>query len=144
MPHVGLLPPRLARALLAVYWAGLLVLMHFPVEVQERGRTVPVDKLVHLAAYGILAVLAAVVIDGLAAGPSRFAARGGWKSGVALVALVAAHGLLDEWTQPWTGRDFDWWDAAADAVGAAAAVAAYTRLMAHAPRDSWGQAAPLS
>jgi len=77
------------------------------------------DKLVHLAAYTVLAFLVVPVIRRLTSGnKDRFR--------VALVfswVAVAAFGLLDETTQPLTGRDFEWFDWLADSVGAACGLA---------------------
>jgi VanZ family protein len=39
------------------------------------------------------------------------------------LAAVITYGLLDEFTQPLTGRDFDWFDWAADIGGAAVGAA---------------------
>ncbi|HEX7377272.1 MAG TPA: VanZ family protein, partial [Pirellulales bacterium] len=46
-----------------------------------------------------------------------------WCAGVLL--CVTAFGLLDEATQPFTGRDFDWFDWLADSVGALGGMICY-------------------
>jgi VanZ family protein len=46
-----------------------------------------------------------------------------------VLAAVIAYGLLDEFTQPWTGRDFDWFDWAADIGGATCGAAISMLLM---------------
>jgi VanZ family protein len=77
------------------------------------------DKLVHFVAYAVLAFLAVPVISRVMSGDKR-------RFQVALLlswVAVAAFGLLDETTQPLTGRDFEWFDWLADSLGAACGLA---------------------
>jgi VanZ family protein len=76
------------------------------------------DKLLHMAAYALLAAFAVAALP-----RARLGALG---RGVALAAVLAAgYGVTDEWHQSFVpGRDADPWDWAADAVGAAGGAAA--------------------
>jgi VanZ family protein len=77
------------------------------------------DKLVHFAAYTVLAFLVARVI-----GRITFGKRNRFRSALLFSwVAVAAFGLLDETTQPLTGRDFEWLDWLADGMGAACGLA---------------------
>ena len=111
------LPPAMVRGALLVYWIVLLVLIHMPIPRTTEPNNGS-DKIVHFVLYGWLAFLLTASLDRLAAG--------GWKLRVGLVlALVSAQGLIDELTQPLTGRDCDPWDWLADSVGALAALGAF-------------------
>jgi VanZ like protein len=95
----GALPVALAAALYAVIVAYL--------------RAIP-NEIVHLAEYGGLGLLVRWVVA-LRAGPaaSRLA-----------IALTAAIGFLDEWTQGATpGRFFDWHDVIVNAASGAVPIA---------------------
>ena len=78
---------------------------------------VPVwDKLMHVAAYGVLGVLAMRAFHG-GAGRLR------WGASLAAVALTVGYGAIDEVHQSFVpGRDPSGWDVMADFVGAMAAV----------------------
>jgi VanZ family protein len=85
----------------------------------------PGDKRMHFIAYAGLAGLLAVVLtpwfDG--ARPSALRARQILAWSIAALAIAVAFGLIDEATQPWTGRDFEWADWHADIYGATVGVA---------------------
>ena len=108
--------PRRAIASLAVYWLVLCLATHWRNPWPRGGAPSYPDKLVHFTAYGILAALAVYVLGKLLA--SRGRGLTGWHA-AAIWAVVVAYGLLDEFTQPLTGRDFEWLDWAADIGGAA-------------------------
>ena len=120
---------RLLRWCLAAYWLLLVLGTHWPSELLPgAGRDMPGDKRLHLMAYAGLAGLLAAVLTSRLDG-SRPAGRGMRQTviwSIAAVAIAVAFGLVDEATQPWTGRDFEWADWHADIAGAivGAAVAA--------------------
>ncbi|MEX2561510.1 MAG: VanZ family protein [Pirellulales bacterium] len=102
--------------MLAVYWPLLLIATHWPrVDLPLQPRTLHLDKLVHFSAYLVLAALVALSLPGRPLAATRRV----WTTMLALLALVSAAALLDEWTQPWTGREFEWFDWLADTAGAA-------------------------
>ena len=78
-----------------------------------------VDKLLHAAAYGVMAGLAAwALANGRLREVSGRVALLAW-------AIAAAYGASDEWHQCFVpGRQSDWRDLAADAAGAAAVAGA--------------------
>lgn len=112
--HVGISNPRPIRPLIpALIWAAIIfVLSSLPGSAYPPTDLVNADKLVHVAIYGLLGALAA---RGL---------RLGWGWHRVRTILVAAlgsilYGLSDElhqWFVP--GRNADWRDLVADAVGA--------------------------
>jgi VanZ family protein len=104
---------RRLRALApALVWAAVIfVLSSFPGSAYPPTDLVNADKLVHVAIYGVLGALCA-----------RGLARG-WTFGASMVVVAAGaaalYGLTDElhqWFVP--GRNADWRDVVADAVGA--------------------------
>lgn len=78
------------------------------------------DKVAHFGAYALLVTL--VVVTAIS-----FGALQRWRAvqwiGLACggLLLLAVLGWCDEWTQPFVGRQFDWFDWAADLAGAATA-----------------------
>jgi VanZ family protein len=76
------------------------------------------DKVVHFAAFGLLATLTVRVLP-----PSRV-----WLA----VVVVSLFGATDEWHQSFTpGRTMDWADWVADTAGALVAAVAYARWAAY-------------
>lgn len=74
-----------------------------------------IDKLTHFAVYGLLGTLVVRLRSGR---------RWSWTA----LALVSLYGLTDEWHQSFTpGRIVELGDWVADTVGAAVAIALYTR-----------------
>lgn len=110
--------PRSWRgAVLAVYWVVLLVATHWPKVIETGLPVTPSDKAEHLVAFGILAWLLAWVLyakQRLTLGRA-----------LTIVAIAAAYGLFDEFTQPWFGRTLDPMDMVADVVGASLGVGVY-------------------
>ncbi len=102
---------------LAAYWLCLVLLTHWPNPFPMRGEPQHLDKLVHFTLYCVLAGLAAATFT-KAGSPST-----AWRL-LGVLLLAAAFGLIDEATQPFTQRDFDWWDWLADCLGAATGVLA--------------------
>lgn len=107
-----MIPLRHASALLALLWmATIYYLSSHPMPDINLGFSAQ-DKLVHLLAYALLAILM------LGAMPWR--AGGYTLRQVALAALLAAlYGLSDEWHQSFVpGRSSDALDVLADGIGA--------------------------
>jgi VanZ family protein len=117
--------PRTWRLALASYWLSLFVATHLPnnVPILPSGRS---DKLMHFAAYAILAALLATTWQ-LAAGHLTV------RHLVVLWIAVVLYGAVDEWTQIPVGRDCNLWDWIADALGALTALAVFAWLM----RKAW-------
>lgn len=114
-------PPSTARRAmkwLIGYWLLLVLLTHWPNPWPNKGEPNSIDKVIHFSLYAGLAFLASRVVATRAGRPTvlKFAV---------VFAAVSAFGLLDEWTQPYTRRDFDWFDWLADMIGAAAGIGAY-------------------
>jgi len=110
---------RRARRWLIAYWLLLVLLTHWPNPWPHKGEPKFVDKLVHFSLYAALAWLALHAMT-VRRGTLSPAVRC-----MIVFLVVVAFGLLDEWTQPYTRRDFDWFDWLADTVGAAAGIAVY-------------------
>lgn len=110
-------PPARGRAkwYLAAYLLFLLVLTHWPNPWPNRGEPQHLDKLVHFTLYGVLAGLAGGAL-------TRHGSTTTARNLLGVLLLAVAFGLADEATQPYTGRDFDWWDWLADSLGAATGV----------------------
>jgi len=110
---------RRAHWYLGGYWLLLVLATHWPNPWSSGSGPRYPDKLVHLAAYTVLAFLVVPVVRRLTTGNKdrvRVAHVISW-------VAVAAIGLLDEATQPLTGRDFEWLDWLADSAGAACGLA---------------------
>ncbi len=105
-------PLRIRRWACAVHMAAIAVLSLLPAWVFPPSPPgIPgLDKVVHVAMYGVLGALLRWASEPWAA---TRAAR--W-----LPVAGALYGLLLEWLQPWiggTGRSFGWGDAAANLAG---------------------------
>ncbi|HUY35612.1 MAG TPA: VanZ family protein [Pirellulales bacterium] len=126
---------RRAKWCLGGYWLLLVLATHWPNPRAPGTSPRYPDKLVHFAAYGVLAFLAVPIMGRAASGGHRrFQAMA-----ILIWVAVAALGLLDETTQPLTGRDFEWLDWLADCLGAACGLAAgrvWFRARPHAERGN--------
>lgn len=113
----GRFSQRARVALLLLCWVAHAILFHMPIESRFAGPGLR-DKLVHVAGYFMLAVLAALAARPWSRGnePSS-APRAAWTSWLGIALLLAGYGLLDELTQPLTGRTFSWLDWIADLTG---------------------------
>jgi len=119
------LPRHLRTAFTVCFWAyGLLLMIathapardvQFIVRAADYGLLDP-DKLLHMAAYGVLGLLAALAYGGRWRTMSTAA--------ITLFALLAAWGAVDEVTQPWFGRLADPSDWGCDIIGGAIGLAA--------------------
>ena len=119
------LPRHLRTAFTVCFWAYglfLLIATHAPadevqfiVQAADYGLLDP-DKLLHMAAYGVLGLLAALAYGGRWQTTSSAA--------IALFVLLAAWGIVDELTQPLFGRLADATDWACDLIGGGIGLAA--------------------
>lgn len=107
------------RCTLFVYWLALFASTHLPppppvLSVDN------LDKLMHLVAYAGLAFLLVVVYAGRRPVTAIQYAQ--------LLAVVAIYGIVDEVLQTFVGRTCDFWDWAADVIGAAVGLTAFHLL----------------
>jgi VanZ family protein len=109
------LPTRILRAgllaALAVYWITMLVLTHLP-----RAPVVPrvTDKTAHFTGFAVLAALLYLCIWAMGR-------ASGWTA-IFVLLVAGVYGMLDELTQPLTGRSCSFLDWMANMSGAAMAV----------------------
>lgn len=122
---------RLMTALLAAYWLSMFVVTHLPGPVIPEG-PVGSDKLIHGAAYWLLAVLLAARrwIIGVYRG----------RDWLLLLPVITAYAALDEVSQmiPAIHRHADWWDGLADVLGASLGLAMFHGLIGSRRRDCSG------
>ena len=129
------LPHHVRTVFTVCFWVYALILMiatHAPArDVQFLVRAadyglLDADKLLHMAAYSVLGLLAALAYGGLWRTTSTAA--------IVLFALLAFWGIVDEMTQPLFGRladTNDWvYDMLGSAIGLAAGLFASSRLTA--------------
>ncbi|MFP5504800.1 MAG: VanZ family protein [Gammaproteobacteria bacterium] len=103
---------RLLSLILTLAWMGTIFLLSSQPGGQIEMGPPGFDKILHMGAYALLALL---ILGALPRPP------GGYRLGQALAAaaLAAAYGLTDEWHQFHVpGRSMDGWDLVADAAGA--------------------------
>lgn len=125
-------PPSTARRAikwLIGYWLLLVLLTHWPNPWPKKGEPNSLDKVIHFSLYAGLAFLATRAVA------SRQTSRPTRLQFAVIFAVVSAFGLLDEWTQPYTRRDFEWLDWLADILGAASGIGGYW-LRARIHRES--------
>ena len=97
------------RIALPIYWIVLLAATHYP-RVPMPGEIPQSDKVLHFAAFGLLAFL---LWRFMAARPRPLTAASVWIAAAVLVPYAA----LDEYTQQFVGRYTDLADAIADVAG---------------------------
>lgn len=107
---------RGAGLVLAVYWLAMFLATHWPHVPSEITEQVS-DKTLHLVAYGGLGFWLALAVP-----PSGAGSRWGWPG---LLAILAAYGAVDELTQPFVGRECDFYDWVMDILGGTLGLAAY-------------------
>lgn len=102
-------PQRLIALATAAYAGVLVFATHYPKPEELVGRRLPSDKLLHFVAYGLLGLLAALMLR----------ARGRLVGHTAplLAAGLAAWAVIDEATQPLFGRAADPLDWVYDVIG---------------------------
>jgi VanZ family protein len=115
----------------AAAWAlAIFVLSSFPGSAYPATDIVGADKIVHLGLYGLLAALC---VRGLAQSTS-------WPGPlvwIAAAALASLYGMSDEFHQRFVpGRNSDWMDVLADAIGAALGAGATVALFRRQQRGA--------
>ena len=109
--------PRRLIALATAAYAGVLVFAtHYPKPEELVGGRLPSDKLLHFIAYGLLGLLAALML--------RSRGRLVGRTAPVLVAGLAAWAVIDEATQPLFGRAADPLDWVYDVIGLALGIGA--------------------
>jgi VanZ family protein len=120
---------RYGLLLLGLYVALLFTSTHWPrLRLPQVPTLIPPDKIAHFCCYAGLTALALLLPIGFLRRPDGFAARRRWAAALALWVLVIATGLVDELTQPWFARDFEWTDLACDTSGSLLAILVVTVL----------------
>ena len=112
--------PRLKKLILVVlgcYWLALVIGTHLPNPPHAILSLGTSDKWLHLAAYLGLSFLLNLY--------GSLRRRWTWRQGLAVVALLALFGVLDEVTQIPVGRECDVFDWAADVAGSIGGVALF-------------------
>ena len=107
-------------AALVGYWLTLFAATHvprsFPILPSDR-----TDKLVHVAAFAVLAWLLANAWQRSTGRLTGGHLRAAW-------LLIVLYAAADEWTQAWVGRECSLGDWLADAVGAAVGLIVFRRI----------------
>lgn len=118
----------------AGYWSALVLALHYP-KIPGASHAPPgADKLGHALLYGTFTVLLRLVIGRYASTSGLLATA--CRRSVFCFCLIALQAVLDEWTQPLTGRDAELFDLVADLVGAACALIVYRILAQRAASES--------
>ena len=105
---------RAAQIALPVYWLALFVATHYP-RVPIPGEVPHGDKLVHFAAFGLLAFLFWQFVAARRPLGPRFV--------LAAAAILVPYAALDEWLQQFVGRHTDPADFVANTAGVVAVLA---------------------
>lgn len=114
----------LGRLALPVIWAGIILWLSLTASPPTLPGILGWDKLLHAAAYALLALVVAQYLLIHCAGSQR--------AGIYAACLAIAYGGLMEILQlaAQTGRTAEWWDLAADAVGALAGCVIFRQTVA--------------
>ena len=105
---------RLVYLTVAIYWLALFAGTHVPAP-KLRISVNNIDKLLHLLAYAGLSFLLMMAYSYRRTLTAVHYAQ--------ILALVALYGIVDEVLQTFVGRDCEFWDWVADALGAAVGMA---------------------
>jgi len=119
--------------MLLLYLCSVFILTHLPPTMIPRSPVrsslpIPIDKIAHFCIYFGLAFLLACVLA--LRDPERQLYRTGLsvRSYMFIWLLLAGYGMLDESTQPITGRTFDWDDWLADLFGVTSGLLAFAAV----------------
>lgn len=108
-----------ARLLLFPYWILCFVLTHIP-----NPKSIPTqaffDKVLHFSGYFVLGFLLAAFYSVKKKTPQAL-----FK---ACFITLLIYGAIDETTQPYFGRDFEWFDLLADLLGVSTAVLLFLKI----------------
>ncbi len=105
---------------LGLYWLALFVMTHMPSEMAALPGA-STDKLVHVAAFALLAMLLVTAWQ-LSAGPI------GIRHLACAWLLLVLYGAFDEWTQTLVDRQASLYDLLGDALGALIGLAVFAAL----------------
>lgn len=106
-------PRRVIILLAAIYWCVWVVFTHWPKIELPKISGIRLDKLGHFGGYTILAFLLSLMLAICWRGGSKLTR---WDA-LFVWLMIALGGILDEWTQPYFSRSFEWGDYAADLSG---------------------------
>lgn len=125
--RIGLFTRRVTRWA-AAYWLTFLTIFHFPGEhIPKIDSLFQVDKIVHFFGYGLMTLFLYLVVWPY--GRTQDRDRRWLLVRAALVfAAIVVHGLIDEFTQPFTNRSFEWYDLVADSAGSIVSLILVSRL----------------
>jgi VanZ family protein len=117
--------PRVWLAALVVYWTILFVATHWPHWPNDMPMLAGgyVDKILHFAAFGLLALLMVWVVQ-------LHGIRLTTRTLFVLWIVIAVYGMADELLQLPVGRSCHFYDWLADVVGAASAMWVYVKFFA--------------
>lgn len=107
--------------LLLAYWLTWVIITHWPKIPLPAFSPHRIDKVLHFIGYTLLAFL----LSFMPSVARRRLVRPTRAEGLVILATIAVAGILDELTQPWFGRSFEWGDYAADLLGGAAGLALF-------------------
>ena len=125
---------RYGLTLLGLYVALLFTSTHWPrLRLLNVPTMIPVDKVAHFSCYAVLAVLALLLPIGFLRRPDGLTVHRRWAGALGLWLMVALLGLIDETTQPWFDRDFEWADLACDTSGALLAIVVVSAIWSFWP-----------
>lgn len=133
---------RVCFAALAIYWVVLALSTHLPDPWGEESGAPHADKQLHFSAYAGLgfALATTLWVHRRAQGKPAFGAR----PFLTAAATAITYGILDEATQPLTGRDFEWFDWLADILGTNLGVSLSAGLIALVWRKFLGPRSRMS
>ncbi len=121
--------PALWQIALACYWTILFFATHIPPSGSPSLAIPWSDKLVHLVAFAILALLFATTWEVSSGRLTGSHLRWAW-------IVLALYGAIDEWTQPLAGRRTSLWDWICDVGGALIGLATFAFFMNWIRRDT--------
>lgn len=129
VPYADKFPIRRIAAWSAgVYWLVLLLIMHVPLKREQKyldATFADADKLTHVGAYGLFASLLCWAFDERRQFYPGARPRTRIVGLLGVIAFLSVYGIIDERTQPWTGRDCNLPDYVADVLGATLGTLAY-------------------
>lgn len=132
-PVKSLTNTRIVATLLSMAWAAIILWLSLTPSPPDIPGVLGWDKLLHAGAYGLLALLVALLFSSCC--------RNSWRTYFLTGFICLLYGGLVEILQMHanTGRTAEWWDLFADAIGVAAACVVFRQgyriYIAHANRN---------
>lgn len=140
--RISRLPDWAVRLPLLVYWCALMLALHYPDIPMAHKAPRGADKFVHVLLYGVLAGLARLVAGRQVSASGRLSSA--WRRSLLVFVLVVVQAIVDEITQPLTGRTADLLDFGCDLLGGACALVLFHVLLArHTEPDPAPEPAPV-